>query len=592
MPTRIFAKFARFLWRLTYGRVAIGAGLTILSGLTEGVSLMLLVPVLAFALPGGGEAVGALPVIGDLLGEWRPGLGWLLALFVVLVVLQALLSRSSMLYNHRLMHVASDNLRMQLFESISMARWRAIGSRRSADINHSLNTDVDRVIGAAGAIIALGQATIMLGIYLLTAAVVSWRMALFALLVGGALFAILYPLRRMAMRHGRMMTDLYREQNNTILEFIGSLRLAKLFLQEPRQIERYGGHLRDIRKALIAYLSASSLGTLVFQIGAALFAASFVWMAIGVYAIDLARTTVLLLIFARIAPRFNALQTGVQQFLSEIPAFDSYRAAHDYFSHERETVGVAEQAPPRLTGSLSLDNVSVRFDGADGAALDGIDLTIDASKITALIGPSGSGKSTLADVLMGLSEPSGGVMRVDATPIDGDNRRGWRGSVAIVPQDAFLTNDTLAANLRFGDPGASDADLWAALEKAHVATFVRGLPEGLATSCGDRGTRFSGGERQRIALARALLRRPQLLVLDEATSALDWQNQQAIATAITALRGTVCVVTIAHRPSLISFADRVVALEGGTIVENGDYAALAADRASALSRMLRGDMGG
>ena len=117
---------------------------------------------------------------------------------------------------------------------------------------------------------------------------------------------------------------------------------------------------------------------------------------------------------------------------------------------------------------------------------------------------------------------------------------------------------------------------------------MRALPDGLDTIAGDRGTRFSGGERQRFALARALLRKPQLLILDEATSALDWENQRMIVAAITALRGELTIVTIAHRPSLVAFADHVVALENGRIVEQGSYEELAARDESKISRMISG----
>ena len=131
--------------------------------------------------------------------------------------------------------------------------------------------------------------------------------------------------------------------------------------------------------------------------------------------------------------------------------------------------------------------------------------------------------------------------------------------------------------------------MWQALERAKADRFVRALRAGLDTVVGERGTRFSGGERQRIALARALLRDPQLLILDEATSALDWENQQAVSRDITAMRGEVTIITIAHRPSMIRFADDVVALEDGRAVEHGGFAELAADPDSRLARMLRGE---
>jgi ATP-binding cassette subfamily C protein len=214
---------------------------------------------------------------------------------------------------------------------------------------------------------------------------------------------------------------------------------------------------------------------------------------------------------------------------------------------------------------------------------------LPAGKVTALIGPSGSGKSTIADMLLGLLEPTAGKILVDGVEIDAANRRRWRDQVAYVPQDVFLLHDTIAANLRLAAPQASDDDLWTALRAAHAGEFVERLDHRLQTVVGDRGVRLSGGERQRIALARALLRKPSLLILDEATSALDWQNQSLIARSIDGLRGAMTILTIAHRPSMIAFADWVVAMEDGRVVEVGQYQRLKAKPASRLSRMLSGE---
>ncbi|WP_292102910.1 ABC transporter ATP-binding protein [Mesorhizobium sp.] len=223
------------------------------------------------------------------------------------------------------------------------------------------------------------------------------------------------------------------------------------------------------------------------------------------------------------------------------------------------------------------------------AVVSGITFGLPAGKVTALIGPSGSGKSTIADMLLGLLEPTQGKILADGVEIGPGNRRFWRDQVAYVPQDVFLLHDTIAANLRLAAPQASDAELWTALRSAHAADFVERLEERLDTVVGDRGIRLSGGERQRIALARALLRKPSLLILDEATSALDWQNQSLIAKSIDGLRGTMTILTIAHRPSMIAFADWVVAIENGHIVEVGQYRRLKAKSGSRLSRMLSGE---
>jgi ATP-binding cassette subfamily C protein len=200
-----------------------------------------------------------------------------------------------------------------------------------------------------------------------------------------------------------------------------------------------------------------------------------------------------------------------------------------------------------------------------------VSLTLPARSTTALLGPSGAGKSTLADVLGGLVTPDSGEVQIDDTTLDGPARLAWRSAVAYVEQEPVLFHASIRDNLLWAVPGASEADLFAALDQAS-AGFVRTLPHGLDTVVGDGGRQLSGGERQRIALARALLRRPQLLILDEPTSALDAGNEASVLAALKALRGSVTMLVIAHRGALAGLAERTIRLDGGRIV--ADEAAL------------------
>ena len=589
MTGSLARKIIRFLWNITDGKVLRAIMLSLLASLTEGISLVLLIPLAATASPENAERVREFPLIGDWIARTSPGLGVLLIAFVVLVSMQALLSRQRQLYSLVLLQRASDKMKLSLFRAISAARWDAIAARRLSDISQELNSGIPRIMTAMNCLITLAQALIMLAIYMVIAAVVSWQMALSAAVVGSALFALLFPIRRRATAHGRELTQLYQDQNHTVLEFIAGIRLAKSFVIEDRHVRSFGQHLDVIRKSTIGYSSLAGYGTLLFQVGSAIAAAVFVWLAITVFTLDLGQIAVLLLIFVRIAPRFNTIQDTGQQFLSNAPAFTSYEATLRFFEEHRETVSAAESPAPRLAQGLELRDLAMRFEGARTPALDGLSATIRAGRITALVGPSGSGKSTLADILSGLITPSSGSIAVDGVAIGDDNRRSWRSTIGIVPQDAFLFNAPLSENLLVGKADASDNELWRALDRAQIGDLVRSLPDGLATPVGDRGSRFSGGERQRIALARALLREPQLLVLDEATSALDWENQQKVAKAIADLRGELTILLIAHQPSIVAIADDIIALESGRIVQSGGYDALMADNDGALARMMRSD---
>lgn len=582
-------QFFWYIWRLTKGRIAATALLSVLVSLTEGLSLFMLIPIVSSLSSSNANIFEKIPIIKNWIPQFDIDLSVMLVLFVLLVTFQAALAQFKMLYTQRLMHKTLDRARLMLFERISMANWATIAGKRTNDINHILRTETERMLNAANTAQTLFQSIILLGVYLIVAAAVSWQMTLFAVAVGGLLFGALYPIRRRASNFGKTMTVSFQEQNHITMEFISGVRIAKLFTAEQRHINAFANQLESIRGGVVEFLKISSLGTFIFQVGTAAIAAGFVWLSIRVFMLDIAQICIMLVVFIRIAPRFNSIQEAVQTYLTNGPAFISYSEALEYFSSNQEEDQEILVKPPGLKEKIELQDVSVIYHESDPPLLHAIDLTIRAGQITALIGPSGSGKSTLADILLGLTLPNKGTITIDGMPISNGNRRAWRSSVACVPQDTFLLNATLRANLLIGRETASEADLWRCLDQANMGDLIRSLPDGLDTNAGDRGMRFSGGERQRIALARALLREPQLLVLDEATSALDWDNQTKITSAIRALRGKLTIVTIVHSAALVEFADEVIALEAGRVISQGSYADQKNDPDSPLSRMLASD---
>jgi ATP-binding cassette subfamily C protein len=473
-----------------------------------------------------------------------------------------------------------------LFTSIAFARWGFISTLRSADLDHALSTEVNRIQMTIFQLFLASQSLIMLSIYVAISAFISPGMTIFAALFGLILFAVMRPVRRATSEYGRTFSAQTQKQFRIISDFIGSIKVAKSFNAEPAYIRKLSRHLDETREASLRMTRISSNGAVASQFITAAGMAIFSYVALVYFRLPFAKIIILLLTFMRMAPRMSGIQENFHQIMLNLPAYDTTRQLENQCNAARELAEDAEQPPLELKDRLIFDQVTFGYRAQGEGNIFAASFHLPANRITALIGPSGSGKSTIADLMMGLIEPSHGHILIDGEPLAPRNRRAWRDQVAYVPQDVFLTHDTIYENLRIARPDASEAEMWQALEAANAAFFINALPERLQTVLGERGLRVSGGERQRIALARALLRRPRLLILDEGTSALDWENQAMVARSIEALRGQMTVLTIAHRPSMIAFADWVIAVEAGRIVEAGPYSEIITNPQSHLSRII------
>ena len=249
-----------------------------------------------------------------------------------------------------------------------------------------------------------------------------------------------------------------------------------------------------------------------------------------------------------------------------------FRRVFEYLDEPIEVPEPVDPARlPTVTGELRFDRVSFRYPGAERDALTDIDLVIPAGKHVAVVGATGSGKTTLGYLAARLYEPGAGRISLDGTDLDRIATQDLAAAIGLVAQETYLLHASIADNLRFAKPGATDAELHAAVRAAQIDELIDSLPEGLATIVGERGYRFSGGEKQRLAIARIVLRNPPVLILDEATSALDTRTEAAVTDALTELSRGRTTLTIAHRLSTVQDADEIVVLDHGRIVERGTH---------------------
>jgi len=227
--------------------------------------------------------------------------------------------------------------------------------------------------------------------------------------------------------------------------------------------------------------------------------------------------------------------------------------------------------PRRVRGDLRFTDVTLSYPGSDTAAVAGITLDVPAGTGLALVGETGSGNSTLAALVSRLHDPTSGRITVDGVDLRDLRLADLAAIVGVVSQETYLLHTTVRENLRYARPDATDAEIEAAARAARIHDLIAGLPDGYDTVVGSRGRRCSGGEKQRLAIARALLRDPRILILDEATSALDTETERAVQRAFDEVARGRTPITIAHRLSTVRDADRIAVLDHGRIVESGTH---------------------
>jgi ATP-binding cassette subfamily B protein len=235
------------------------------------------------------------------------------------------------------------------------------------------------------------------------------------------------------------------------------------------------------------------------------------------------------------------------------------------------------ELPEPARGEVAFANVRFAYPTQpQSVVLDGISLRIRRGEKVAIVGPSGAGKSTLFHLILRFYDPTSGVVTFDGVPLTAVDPTALRRHIALVPQDPVVFAASVADNIRFGRPEASDADVAKAAELAFAAEFIRRLPDGFEAEIGERGVTLSGGQRQRIAIARAILRDAPLLLLDEATSSLDSESEKLVQTALERLMAERTTLVIAHRLATVQSCDRILVMDGGRIVEEGTHERLAA----------------
>ena len=536
--------------------------LMLVVGLSEGIGILLLIPLMPLIESGlsDGMPLGLGPWFAALQPSHAASL--LLAGFVVVIAARAIAQYWHSLFALKVEIAIIDRLRQRALASLLRAEWRTLSALRQSDNSALLITTIDRLsYGVSQALSVLAIAA-NIAILLFAALLLSPLLAGSAIVIGGLILLAYRGFRRRAQRLGTQLNASFRNIFGQLDESLAGLRLIKSFGREEHTAQRVSHSFQAMRAAQMGYVKASSLARLALHVLGAILLAGFVWVAVFHFDQSVLVLVPLVALFGRCLMLLSGLHDAWQDCRHAAPALTELNDLVALCDAHQET-GTPADGAITFAKQIALDSVSIAYRDNQSAVAQA-SMTIAKGECVMISGVSGGGKSTLADVLAGLLVPDSGALVIDGKTLAPSARGAWRRSVAYVQQDPVLFHTSIAENLRWAEPSASDARIEQALTSAH-AGFVSDLPQGMDTQVGDKGHQLSGGERQRIALARALLRDPEVLILDEATSAVDNETEEAIHHALAALKGRVTIVIIGHRSGLAGLADAHYTMDSGRL---------------------------
>ena len=389
-------------------------------------------------------------------------------------------------------------------------------------------------------------------------------------LIGITSFVFLYFIRHRIKKLGNLTQTFYASMIKSANEAFGGIKETKVLGRENYFIKSYTKNIRGYTRSWIYITFISQLQRTIVEslvVGGIIIMALIILMR----GQDVASLMPILALFAaaafRLMPSINRVNTAVTTIKFHYPALDVVYSDINLIS---EIEMRKKDGTPSITNELvfnekiELKNISFRYPDAKSDALRNISLSIPKGNSIAFIGPSGAGKTSLVDIILGLLNPTSGKVEVDGQDIKG-NLDSWRRQIGYIPQFIYLSDNTIRNNVAFGldDDKIDDQEVWKALKYAQLEKFVRKLPDGLDTIVGEHGARLSGGELQRVGIARALYHDPKILVLDEATSHLDMKTEREIMNTIEALKGEKTLVIITHRLSTVKNCDIKYTIKSG-----------------------------
>ncbi|MGC9326167.1 MAG: ABC transporter ATP-binding protein [Candidatus Hinthialibacter sp.] len=488
-----------------------------------------------------------------------------LLLLLIAAFLKCLIGLIFVYLGVRLVNSFACDIRNALFREIVNTRWLYYLNRRVGDSIDTINNQVERsrmCLSDTIAFFDLAGATL---IYTVAAAWISYITILAA---GGAVViagAIIVPLAFLSRRYGQKRIQVSHDLTNYLEELLGGLKVAKACRMQSSAEALVGRQNYLWKKYFIAtdLLRQAPVHILEFVVLFGILSVVILLQRSGL--VDLPKAAVTGMLLYRCFTRVSTLQMFWVRIFENIPSVNHVlKFLDDFRSNKEKDSGESIQQFNRLV----LDDFTFHYIPGR-PALSRLTAHIDRGEMIGIVGGSGAGKTTFVDAILAFLPPTSGRICVNGVDLQDLNPRKWRDLIGYVPQEAVMFNESVRYNITLGRTDFSDDDIRWAARTAHADDFIEEQSDGYETVIGKRGSKISGGQRQRLALARALIRRPQILILDEVTSAVDAHTEMRMQEALEVIRGTMTILVVAHRLATVMKSDRILVLDQGKIVESG-----------------------
>jgi ABC-type multidrug transport system fused ATPase/permease subunit len=571
--------------------LALGLATAFLASLLDGFTLVVLIPLLKHLFGTAGELRPGSTrleelmdrIVEPLVAGLTPGQA---AARLVIVLALGLLLKNALSYASTQISVRAQeglvrDLRSRLFAHLLSLDSDFFQRTRAGQLISAMITEVDQTKTAITAsLLSLFKNVVVVLTTLFILSQISIRLTLLTLAFVPLLVLLLQALLRRLRSHAQARARERGEITSTVTERLGAIRLIRAYGEEEREAAGFRAQAERYRKRVIRTQRFSSLTSPLTEVFSGCLVILIIWAGTkpGLVGLPSPLAPEAIIVFLMAALRLSSPLKTIAAFPATMAvALASAERVFDLLDQPATEVDRPEEEPARFEREIAFDRVSFRYRNGEPVLQD-VSFRLPRGKVVALVGPSGAGKTTIADLLPRFHDPSDGQILMDGVPLTRLTRRSIRALMGVVSQDTVLLNDTVAANIGYGCAGAGREQVEAAARAANAAGFIATLPNGYDTMLGERGTRLSGGQRQRIAIARALLRDPPILILDEATSALDTESERLVQQAIERLMRQRTVLVIAHRLATVRYADEIIVLDAGRVVQRGPH-----------EELLRGD---